>query len=276
MSQLTNIQPVGLIFELNNLLQEKIKLENEVLRLIKENNILIKQIEENELLRNKIQHELNELKHLLIIKDEEILNLKEQLKIKNIEILELNKLVSEQNEHINTQNERIKIQDERIKTQTQKINTMEIKINILENEKLINIIYKKAFDNTQQIRKDLIYILCDEESDIYKLSRDAHISKLVEHLKEYRIQQYNRYSKVKNNRDKWKIIHNKVIDILKTEFTINNIELFFIITDIKETRNIMSHTTELITLEELQFINKEYAEELYNYIKNIIPTLYGN
>ena len=144
----------------NNVSDEKLTITT------KENNILIKQIEENELLRNKIQHELNELKHLLIIKDEEILNLKEQLKIKNIEILELNKLVSEQNEHINTQNERIKIQDERIKTQTQKINTMEIKINILEN--LLNKINIDPINAKEVIFSNLLcFLFLSSECGLY-------------------------------------------------------------------------------------------------------------
>src|SRR3989344_4397589 len=111
-------------------------------------------------------------------------------------------------------------------------------------------IYQKAYEHLKNINAGFRNILCSNQSEIYKLSGDDKLSYLVEHLIEYRTQQYSIGSIINNN-----------------------IELLFTISELTLDRNYLSHPTGTLTLEELKFINIECAEELYKYITITSKTL---
>src|SRR3989344_9488548 len=92
-------------------------------------------------------------------------------------------------------------------------------------------IYQKAYEHLKNINAGFRNILCSNQSEIYKLSGDDKLSYLVEHLIEYRTQQYSIGSIIKNNIKLWEQIHEMVIDKLINVFKINNIEKLFITSD---------------------------------------------
>ena len=261
---MSDTQSIGFIFNLeqiNKLILEKNRLENQLLRQGLQNEI--NRLEQE--IQNLVLQNMN-IQQLL---QTEINKLQQLLNIKNNEINKLHEIIDKQENKINKLNETLKLQ----KKEINELKEENKKLNKFYEQYKIDIIYKKAFDNTEQIRDDLINLFCNEESEIYKLSRDNAIKYLVKHLQEYRTQNYSRFSSVKKYSQQWKQINDRVIKLLETEFKIYNIDLFFALVNIKETRNKTFHTDEKITLEELKIICPNEADELYNYIFTISPTL---
>lgn len=149
----------------------------------------------------------------------------------------------------------IKIMEEEIKMLKEEINKM-------KNEKNNEMIYKKIADNFRQFRDDMHNLFCVDESDIYKKSKNNSVYYLKHHLYEIHTKKYNSYSPVHKNPTKWKEIYNDVIEILKTTFNIDDIEVFFEIIDLTEYRNNISHTNEPISLDELKSVSL-HPDEIY-------------
>jgi hypothetical protein len=134
----------------------------------------------------------------------------------------------------------------------------------LKQQNDINKIYRKFSDSTGRLISDVYYILCDGDSEIFKLSGDNSLYVLCNNLRSINSMPTR---KVQTNIQKWNIICNKVLELLKSKFNINDINVLYELVRLHNDRNNFSHDDEKITKDELIYITK-YSEQLWTLIEN--------
>lgn len=253
--------------ENDKLQKEKEKLENTI-------TTLELQIKENVELRIKLQLEVSSLTEQNKQQSEKIRELTEQNTRQSEKIRELTeknnclelqlKELHERNDYLESQIKDLQVQNEQLIWQNKESNA---KMSLI-SEQLDRLItknnkeeaYRKFSDGTTQIFDVICDSLCSENSEVYAKSRDNSVYVLCRHLRE--LDGKIMTKKIKDDPQKWKMLREMVCEILKNEFNIEDINVFYELVALRGERNSFSHNSEHITFDELQSITP-YAEELW-------------
>lgn len=174
---------------------------------------------------------------------------------------ELQNKLDDLNKYIN----KLNIEMAELRTEIQDLKSENVVLNQIKTEYDQIKIYQKVSDNLNEIVGSMYDSFCNEHSIIRKRSCDTDLYNLSRHLNEYCTKNYSRRSKVKDNLENWSYIYNDMMSILKEDFNIEDINVFFEIIRIKDNRNSYSHSFDKVTLEEIKYIS-QYAQQIFECI----------
>ena len=221
------------------------------------------QIDENMKLRKQLESDMVNLSDDSKKSINNLIAENEKLELRIHELENENKLLKSENKELKMENQQIQNDIRQLKMDNKELRDDNKNI---RNSLELNNVYKKFSDTTHNIYYDLHDALCSETSTIMHQSGDNNIHALSFHLQEIETKNI-RTRKIRYNTKIWNEIYDNVVNILKNEFGICNIKIFYEIIKLHAERNDICHTTEKITFDELKKITP-YANELFDIISN--------
>lgn len=155
-------------------------------------------------------------------------------------------------EHI----KKIEIANDQLRSENTKLNKY---CDMFANEK----IHQKFSELSKGLFGNMCWLLCSPNSIIYNESNISDIYQLCDILREIHFDNWkqNKWSIVYGNEQHWMHIYNSVSDLISKRYDIN-MDVFFDIVSLRNTRNNFSHPTEELKLDELRHISK-YADQIW-------------